>query len=155
MQLTSSAFDHEQRIPDRYTCEGEDVSPALSWDGVPDGTSSLALVMDDPDAPPGTWVHWVLYDLPPETRALPESVPADETLADGGTHGACWGVDTFSRLGYHGPCPPPGSPHRYIFKLYALSRRLGLAPKATLDEVMAAMQGSILDETKLIGTYGR
>ncbi len=111
--------------------------------------------MDDPDAPPGTWVHWVLYDLPADSTGLPEDVPQKERLEDGTAHGLCWGVGSFSRLGYHGPCPPPGSPHRYCFKLYALDAVLGLAPRATKSEVLKAMGGHVLAEVELVGTYGR
>ncbi|MDE2290871.1 MAG: YbhB/YbcL family Raf kinase inhibitor-like protein [Elusimicrobia bacterium] len=155
MELSSPAFKAGAAIPKRFTCEGEDVSPALSWSGVPAGTKSLAVVMDDPDAPPGTWVHWVLYDLPADAKGLPEGLPKEEALPDGARHGACWGVESFSRVGYYGPCPPPGKTHHYRFRLYALKARLELPPKATKDELLGAMEGNLLGEAKLVGTYQR
>lgn len=155
LAISSPAFQAEGAIPKKHTCDGEDLSPALMWTGVPEGTKSLALIMDDPDAPPGTWVHWVLYDLPAEAPGLPEGVPKEEKLESGATHGICWGVAEFSRVGYYGPCPPPGSPHRYYFKLYALDTKLGLPPRATKDDVLKAMEGHTLAEGELMGTYGR
>lgn len=155
MELTSTAFKHGTTIPKRYTCDGDDPSPPLAWKGAPAGTKSFALIMDDPDAPPGTWVHWVIYDLPGPSTGLPEGVPKTPALADGSKQGTCWGVDSFSRTGCFGPCPPPGKPHRYFFKLYALSAPLGLPPGATKAEVMKTMTGRVLAETTLMGTYGR
>ena len=155
MELKSSAFDAKSRIPTRYTCDGEDVSPPLAWSGAPPGTQSFVMIMDDPDAPPGNWVHWVLYDLPPDSEELAEGLPKEEKLGNGAVHGACWGVSSFSRVGYHGPCPPPGSPHRYFFRLYALDTKLALTPKATKDAVVERMQGHVLAEAELVGQYGR
>jgi Raf kinase inhibitor-like YbhB/YbcL family protein len=155
MKLTSPSFDANSAIPARYTCDGEDLSPALHWSDVPEDAKSLVVIMDDPDAPPGTWVHWVLYDLPGNLTDLPEGVPEKERLEEGAAHGACWGVESYSRIGYHGPCPPPGDPHRYYFRLYALDTRLDLAPRATKDEVVKAMKGHVLAEAELMGTYGR
>lgn len=155
LTLTSSAFAEGETVPGLYTCDGKDLSPALKWSEPPTGTQSFALIMDDPDAPPGTWVHWVLYDLPPTTRELKEGFPKDESFSDGSKHGASWGVKTYERAGYGGPCPPPGAPHRYYFKLYALDRKLGLPAKATKAEVEQAMQGHVLAETSLMGRYGR
>src|SRR5262249_23044587 len=122
MRLTSSAFQEGKPIPTPYTGEGPDKSPALAWDGVPDGTKSFALICDDPDAPRGTWVHWVLFNLPADTRSLPEGVPTDDRLPSG----ALQGTTDFKRPGYGGPYPPPGKPHRYFFKLYALDTTLNL-----------------------------
>ena len=122
MQLTSTAFTNGAPIPARYTCEGKDLSPPLRWSGVPAGAKSLALIADDPDAPVGTWVHWVLYDLPPSLAELSEDVPKTQTIAGG----ARQGLNDFRRPGYGGPCPPPGKPHRYFFKLYALDKPLEL-----------------------------
>jgi hypothetical protein len=153
--LQSDAFDTGATIPRVHTCDGEDVSPALAWSGAPAGTRSYTLIMDDPNAPPGTWVHWVLYDLPADTTGLDRGLPKTERVASGGVQGACWGVDTFARVGYHGPCPPPGKPHRYVFKLYALDAALGLDPRATKVAVERAMRGHVLAEAKLIGIYGR
>jgi len=153
MQLTTTAFKSGTAIPKKFT--GEDVSPPLAWTGVPAGTQSFALIMEDPDAPPGTWVHWVLYDLPGTLRELKENTPKTETLKNGGTHGACWGVDRFDRVGYYGPCPPPGKPHRYYFRIYALDTVLKWPPKKTAAELRQAMKGHILGEGELMGTYGR
>ena len=109
--LTKSAFTDEGEIPKKHTCDGEDISPALAWRDVPGKTASLVLIMDDPDAPAGTWVHWVLYDLPAGLRELPEGLPRTGRPNVRGVHGVCWGVDHFDRIGSHGPCPPPGGPH--------------------------------------------
>jgi len=155
MNLSSTAFGPGGRIPARHTCDGEDLSPPLAWDGVPEGTRSLALIMDDPDAPPGTWVHWVLYNLPAESRGLEEGVPKNAALDDGAAHGVCWGVSSYSRVGYFGPCPPPGSPHRYSFRLYALDAALELEPKASKERVERAMSGHVLASAELVGLYGR
>ncbi len=150
-ELRSGAFAANQTIPRRHTCEGQDLSPALEWSGVPTGTAALALIVDDPDAPAGTWVHWVLYDLPPDLQQLKEAIPGSETLEGG----AKQGVNDFRRVGYGGPCPPPGSPHRYFFKLYAIDQKLGLKSRATKQQVVDAMKGHILDEAQLVGLYKR
>jgi Raf kinase inhibitor-like YbhB/YbcL family protein len=150
-ELKSSAFQASRMIPKQYTCEGPDLSPALSWTDPPQGTRAFALIMDDPDAPMGTWVHWVLYDLPADTRELPEGVPTKETLSSG----ARQGTNDFRRVGYGGPCPPPGSPHRYFFKLYALDQMTGLKPRATKQQLLDAIKGHILGETQLMGQYKR
>lgn len=149
--LKSPAFAHEQAIPRKHTCDGPDLSPALAWDEPPAGTVSFALVMDDPDAPGGTWVHWVLYDLPAATRQLPEGVPARESLPDGSKQG----VNDFRRIGYGGPCPPPGKPHRYVFTLYVLDKATELPPRATKAQLLKAIQGHVLAEARLLGKYGR
>ncbi len=150
MKLSSPAFSANGLIPALYTCDSQDISPALSWDDPPAGTQSFALICDDPDAPGKTWVHWVLYDLPATVSELPESVPPTATLENGGIHG----INDFGRLGYGGPCPPSGT-HRYFFKLYALARKLGLKPGATKAELLTAMAGHILAETELMGRYAR
>jgi Raf kinase inhibitor-like YbhB/YbcL family protein len=111
--------------------------------------------MDDPDAPPGKWVHWVVYDLPRDASGLPEGVPRMERLSNNAAQGQCWGVKAFSRLGYYGPCPSPGPPHRYYFKLYALDRMLGLALRSTNTDVLRAMDGHVLAQADLVGTYRR
>jgi Raf kinase inhibitor-like YbhB/YbcL family protein len=151
LQIKSSAFEDGATIPKKYTCDGEDRSPALSWSGVPDGTKSFALICDDPDAPMGTWVHWVLWGLPPDTMSLPEGVPADTTLASG----ARQGLNSWPRVGYGGPCPPPGKPHRYYFKLYALDAELNLPSSANKAALEKAMKGHILAEAQVMGKYGR
>jgi hypothetical protein len=151
LKLTSAAFQDQGTIPTRYTCDGQDISPALSWTGAPGGTKSFALIMDDPDARPNTWVHWVLYDLPANANALPENVPKKEELASGARNG----VNGEPKIGYEGPCPPPGPEHLYHFRLYALSAKLGLKPGATKSEIEKAMKGRILGEAQLRGRYGR
>jgi Raf kinase inhibitor-like YbhB/YbcL family protein len=155
IEVKSSAFEAGQPIPRKYSCEGEDVSPPLSWSGLPKGTTSLALIMDDPDAPPGTWVHWVLFDLRGDLLGLEEGGPKNESLENGAVQGRSWGVDEFERNRYSGPCPPPGKPHHYHFKLYALDRKLGLKPDATKFDVLKAMKGHVLGQGELIGTYQR
>ena len=149
--LASSAFEGGERIPTRYTCDGEDISPPLSWKGVPEGTRSLALVVEDPDAPRGTFVHWVIYDIPPDTEGLPAGVPRERELASG----ARQGINDFGVIGYRGPCPPPGKLHRYFFILLALDVELPLEPGATQAELETALKGHVLGEAKLMGTYGR
>lgn len=151
--LSSSAFKDGAAIPVKYSCDGPDVSPPLTWSGMPAGTATFALIVDDPDAPGGTWVHWVLYDLPGSASELPENVPKTEQLKELG--GALQGKTDFRRPGYGGPCPPPGPAHRYFFKLYALDGRLNLAAGATKQDVERAMQGHILGRAQLMGTYGR
>lgn len=150
-ELKSTAFEANKTIPQKHSCEGSDVSPALEWGEVPSGTATLALIADDPDAPAGTWVHWVIYDLPASLKGLKEGIPAVETL----DNGAKQGVNDFRRVGYGGPCPPPGNPHRYFFKLYALDRKLGLPSRATKQQVVNAMKGHILAEGELVGLYKR
>jgi len=150
-ELKSPAFKASQTIPKQYTCEGPDLSPPLSWTDPPQGTRAFALIVDDPDAPMGTWVHWVLYDLPAETLQLPEGVPTKETLSSG----AKQGTNDFRRVGYGGPCPPPGPAHRYFFKLYALDQMTGLKSRATKEQLLDAIKGHVLGETQLIGQYKR
>ena len=155
--LTSPAFLHEERIPSQYTFEGEDISPGLEWSNVPEGTKSFTLSCLDPDAPPGTWVHWVLYDLLAGASSLDENLPKSEKLENGALQGACWGVDSFSRVGYYGPCPPLGhGDHRYFFRLYALdTESLSLPPNATWFQVEKAFSGHVLGTAEYMGTYSR
>lgn len=152
-ELTSRAFGEGERIPTRHTCDGPDVSPPLSWSDAPAATKAFALICDDPDAPRGTWVHWVLYDVLTGIAALPEGVPSKEVLPNLG--GAKQGRSDFGRIGYGGPCPPPGKPHRYFFKLYALDRALGLQAAARKVDVEREMQGHVLAHAQLMGTFGR
>lgn len=151
ISLLSDAFEEGTPIPRQHTCDGADLSPALSWEGIPDGTRSLALICDDPDAPVGTWVHWVIYGLPADAVELPAGVPTDPEL-EGGVR---QGVNDFGRYGYGGPCPPPGPPHRYFFRVYALDAELDLSAGASKQELLAAMEGDVLDEGVLMGTYQR
>jgi Raf kinase inhibitor-like YbhB/YbcL family protein len=149
MQLKSSAFNTNDLIPSKYTCDGQDISPALSWDAPPAGTQSLVLIVDDPDAPMGTFVHWVLYNLPPDLQHLPEHVTAANL-----PNGALQGKNDFKRTGYGGPCPPGGT-HRYFFKLYAIDQPLTLAAEATKAQVLNVIEGHTLASTELVGRYSR
>jgi Raf kinase inhibitor-like YbhB/YbcL family protein len=149
--VTSAAFADRASIPRRYTCEGENLSPPLAWQGVPARARSLALICDDPDAPMGTWVHWVLFNLRASARGLPAAVPPAVALAGG----ARQGVNGFQKPGYGGPCPPPGKAHRYFFKLYALDAPLALSGAVTKRQLEAAMKGHVLGRGQLVGTYRR
>lgn len=149
-ELTSSAFSNGSPIPRKFTCDGEDVSPELTWTDPPPGTKSLALICDDPDAPVGNWVHWVIFNLPPETRGLPEHVPPSKQLSGG----ALQGSNDFRKIGYGGPCPPGGT-HRYYFKLYALDIILNLPAGSSKAKLERAMQGHIIAEAHLMGRYSR
>jgi len=151
LELKSSAFEQGKDIPQKYSCEGQDISPPLEWSGAPDGTKSFALISDDPDAPVGIWVHWVIYDIPADSTELKEGVSKDPILSDGSKQG----MSDFGRVGYGGPCPPPGKPHRYFFKLYALDAMLNLNPGATKKQLRKTMEGHILSESQLIGRYKR
>lgn len=146
--FSSPAFGHGQPIPAVYTCKGRDISPPLTWSDLPQGTKSLALIMDDPDAPMGTWVHWVIYNIPSTRTGLEEAIPSEERLADGSLQGK----NSWRRIGYGGPCPPSGT-HRYYFRLYALDSMLSLAPGATKEQLLQAMQGHILAEAEWMGTF--
>ena len=150
MNLTSSAFSYGQPIPVKYSCKGENVSPPLAWDEPPAGTKSLALIMDDPDAPAGTWDHWVLYNIPTSAHGWPENTPRDAELVNG----ARQGKNSGGRIGYDGPCPPSGM-HRYFFKLYALDTTLSLSSGAYKNAVLAAMEGHILAQAELMGTFSK
>jgi Raf kinase inhibitor-like YbhB/YbcL family protein len=150
MKLTSSAFEYGQPIPIRYSCKGDDVSPALAWDESPAGTKSLALIMDDPDTPVGTWVHWVLFNIPVSAHEWPENTPTDSILPNG----AVQGITSARSHGYHGPCPPSGT-HRYFFKLYALDTLLSLPSSASKADLLAAMEGHILAQAELMGTFSK
>jgi len=150
IKITSSAFEEGGMIPAKYTCDGADVSPPLQWDVVPEGTKSIALICDDPDAPMGTWVHWVLFNLPCDAKELVENIPAEETLPNG----ARQGVSDFGRIGYGGPCPPSGT-HRYFFKIYALDAEVGLEAGINKHQLLKAMEGHILGQGRLVGKYKR
>jgi Raf kinase inhibitor-like YbhB/YbcL family protein len=147
-EISSTAFKNGEMIPSKFSCKGSDISPALTWTGAPAGTQSFALIMDDPDAPMGTWVHWVMYNIPASTRELKEAMPIDAKLSDGSIQGYTSAKST----GYHGPCPPSGT-HRYFFKLYALDTMLSLSAKADKKELLAAMEGHILANVELMGTF--
>jgi Raf kinase inhibitor-like YbhB/YbcL family protein len=149
--VESDAFEAEGTIPQLYTCDGDDISPSLRWSEPPAGTQSLALIFDDVDAPVRTWVHWVIFNIAADARSLPEGVPADPSVAGLGVHGS----NSWGRLGYGGPCPPKGGPHRYTFRLYALDTVLDLDAGASRAELDTAMEGHILSTGQLMGRYGR
>jgi Raf kinase inhibitor-like YbhB/YbcL family protein len=146
-EITSTAFKQEEPIPPMYSCKGEDISPPLAWGDPPEGTQSFALIMDDPDAPGGTWDHWIVYNLPGDVRELPEGM-------ERGDLGTTFGANSWGRVDYGGPCPPSGT-HRYFFKLYALDTNLELGQGASKNQLQAAMEGHILAESELMGTFSR
>lgn len=149
-QITSPAFSEGEPIPAQYSGFGKNVSPPLRWSDPPAGTKSFVLIMDDPDAPKGTWVHWVLYHIPAYERAMQEAMPSKPILGDGSRQGK----NSSQRLGYNGPQPPSGS-HHYTFKLYAVNIMPDLAAGASKEQVMSAIKGHVLAEAKLVGTYSR
>lgn len=151
MTITSSAFQYGEAIPEKYSCEGQDVSPELTWGGVPEGTQSLALILDDPDAPGGTFNHWVIYNIPVGTLELAEAISKTSELSDGTMQGR----NSFGSTGYGGPCPPPGLAHHYYFTIYALDITLDLGAGASKTQVLAAMEGHILAQAETMGTYQR
>jgi Raf kinase inhibitor-like YbhB/YbcL family protein len=149
--VSSPSFESGVEIPKKFTCEGADVSPELELKSPPEGTLSFALIADDPDAPAGTWTHWVLYDLPAETKTLPEGMAKIDEVPTGGRQGR----NDFRKIGYGGPCPPAGKPHRYFFRVYALDKKLNLKPGASRQEVEQAMQGHVLASAEWMGKYQR
>jgi Raf kinase inhibitor-like YbhB/YbcL family protein len=149
--VSSSDFQSGGDIPKKFTCDGADSSPELSWTEPPAGTQSLALITDDPDAPVGTFTHWVLFNLPASTHSLAGNVSKIDELPNGARQGR----NGFRKIGYGGPCPPPGKPHRYYFKLYALDKQLDLNPGASKEELEKALEGHILGKAEIVGKYGR
>jgi Raf kinase inhibitor-like YbhB/YbcL family protein len=150
-EVRSPSFAAGGDIPVKHTCDGRDVSPPLRWTDPPAKTKSFALIADDPDAPVGTWVHWVLYAIPGAASELAEGVPPRDTVAGIGTHG----VNDFGKVGYGGPCPPRGPGHRYFFKLYALDAEISLPPRTTKAGVLEALEGHVLGQAELMGRYKR
>jgi hypothetical protein len=150
IKITSSAFEEGGMIPAKYTCDEDDISPQLQWEGVPEGAKSIALISDDPDAPMGTWVHWVMYNIPADKTELAEDIPEDETLADGVKQG----VTDFGKTGYGGPCPPSGT-HRYYFKIYALDTMIESDDVLNKKTLLEKMEGHVLAEGQLMGRYKR
>jgi hypothetical protein len=148
IKITSSAFENECIIPAKYTCDGVDISPPLQWEGIPEGAESIALICDDPDAPMGTFVHWVVFNLPADATQLDENVPSEKTLPNG----AKQGTSEFGKIGYGGPCPPSGT-HRYFFKMYALDAQVDLEAGASKSELLKAMDGHIVAQGQLMGKY--
>lgn len=150
-KISTPSFSNGGNIAQKFTCDGADVSPQLSWSEPPSGAKTLALLVDDPDAPVGNWNHWTMWNVPATVRSLTEGVPKDAELPDGSRQGQ----NDFRKIGYNGPCPPAGKPHRYYFKLYALGAKLDLKPAATKKDVEAAMKGHILAQSDWMGRYGR
>lgn len=150
IKIESPAFKYGDFIPSIYTCDGANISPPLKWEGIPEGTKSIALICDDPDAPIGDWVHWVLYNIPPETKELKENIPPEKILKDNSIHG----LNDWKKYGYGGPCPPSGV-HRYYFKIFALDIKLNLGPGATKKQLLDAMKGHIISQGELMGKYQR
>lgn len=148
ISLTSTSFGNMEIIPTEFTCDGADISPPLAWSGLSPDTQSVALICDDPDAPVGTWVHWVCYDIPATVTRLAQGVPKTDIIPSGGKQG----INDFSKVGYGGPCPPSGT-HRYFFKLYALDCMLEYSAGKSKHEIEQGMRGHILGEAQLIGTY--
>ena len=151
MQMTSPAFADGERIPVNYTADGADKSPELRWGGIPPNTQSFALICEDPDAPRGTWTHWVLFNIPADRTSLAEGLATDKELPDGSRQGK----NDFGKIGYGGPSPPRGKPHRYVFKIYALDAKLDLPAGASRADVLKAVKGHILAEGQVTGQYGR
>jgi len=151
LRVSSPLWKRGETIPKKYTGDGADVSPPLDFQGVPPGTQSFVLICDDPDAPVGTWVHWVIYDIPGTAKGLPEGVVTDASLPDGSRQGR----NSWKKSGYGGPSPPPGKPHRYFFRLYALRERLHVAPGLSAKEIEAAAQAKSIEVAEYMGTYGR
>ncbi len=151
LRLSSPQWKRGETIPKKYSGDGADVSPPLLFEGIPPGTKSFALVCDDPDAPMGTWVHWVIYDVPGTAKGLPEGVPTDLSLPDGSSQGR----NSWKRSGYGGPSPPPGKPHRYFFRLYALREPLGAAPGLGAKEIENGARAKAIETAEFMGTYGR
>jgi hypothetical protein len=149
--MRSGSFQHGHEIPMKYTCDGSDTSPQISWESVPEGTETLALIMDDPDAPGKVFTHWVIYNIPASRDELPEGVPAEKIVKKGCSQG----MNDFKMMGYGGPCPPPGKPHHYRFHLYALDTILDVPSGASKNAILSAMKGHVLAENEIIGLYGR
>ena len=150
ISVTSSAFKDGEMIPCKYTCDGDDISPPIDWSGIPADAKSVAMISDDPDAPGGTWIHWVIFNIPPQVKGLPENIPPHKTLENG----AIQGVNGSHQIGYGGPCPPSGV-HRYFFKIYALDTVLSLKPGAAKKDLEEAMKAHILAQGQLMGRYKR
>lgn len=149
--VSSPAFNEGEFIPWKYTCDGMNISPPINWHDAPEGTRSIVLICDDPDAPSETWDHWILFNIDPVKGGLPEAIPKIRTLPGGESHG----TNSWGRMDYGGPCPPSGKPHRYFFKLYALDREVSISPGAKKSEVLESIKGYVLAKAELVGLYGR
>ena len=151
LRIASSEIADGAPIPVQFTCEGSDISPQIRWEGAPDGTKAMAMIVDDPDAPVGTFVHWVIFDLSPSTNGLDQAVPKNETLPGGGHQG----TNGFGKIGYNGPCPPPGETHHYHFRLFALDREVDPGPRAKAEALEKAIAGHVKGSAELVGTFSR
>lgn len=151
LRVSSPQWKMGETIPTKYTGDGADISPPLVFEGVPNGTKAFALICDDPDAPVGTWVHWVIYDIPGMAKGLPEGIPTEGSLSDGSRQGR----NSWKKTGYGGPSPPPGAPHRYFFRLYALRAPLGLGPGLSAKEVESAARTKSIEAAQFLGIYRR
>jgi hypothetical protein len=151
LRVSTTSFTPGNTIPKKYTCDAQDLSPELSWSGAPASTKAYALIADDPDAPVGTWTHWLLWNIPASVHELQEGVSKNAQLPDGSRQGQ----NDFKKVGYNGPCPPPGKPHRYYFKLYALDSQLEVKPGATRSELETAIKQHTLEQAEVLGRYGR
>ena len=151
MNIYSNVFKNNQMIPSKYTCKGENISPPLNWDSIPENTKSLVLIVDDPDAPMGTWIHWVLYNIPPTLNNLSENIEQNKTYIDSGM---IQGINSGKYIGYQGPCPPSGT-HRYFFKIYALDIAIEPVEKMTKSQILKAMENHIIAHGELIGLYSK
>ena len=151
MRVWSPKIKNGEKIPNIYTCKGKDISPPILWEDVPDKTESFALISSDPDAPMGTWIHWLIYDIPKNVRSLPEGIPQVLLLPDGSKQGK----NDFGNIGYGGPCPPPGKYHRYFFKLYALDKDLSLPERLTEKELLAKIKKHIIEIAEFYGIFSR
>jgi len=149
LNLRTTAFENGAKIPEKHTCKGEDVPPPLSWDGVPGGTASLAMTLEDPDAPGGTFLHWIIYDIPAQSKGLELIVPVEKHLKNG----AIQGKNDFGKTGYGGPCPPKGEEHRYFFRLYALKKKLRPESIHRLEDFYKAINGLVLDKAEYMGRF--
>jgi hypothetical protein len=150
-KISSASFPNGGDIPKKYTCDGADISPELSWSEPPQGTKSFTIIAEDPDAPAGTWTHWVLFDVAEATTSLAENVNKIDELPGGERQGR----NDFRKIGYNGPCPPPGKPHRYFYRIFALSEKLNLEPGTGKPEVEKAMEGRVLGQAEWMGKYQR
>ena len=150
-QISSTSFQAGGSIPKKYTCDGQDLSPALAWSGAPQNTKAFALIADDPDAPARTWTHWLIWNIPSSVQQLSEGTPKQPQLSDGTRQGQ----NDFGKIGYNGPCPPPGKPHRYFVRLYALGGAVELKPGASRKELENALKANVLGQTEVMGRYGR
>ena len=149
MTLSSAGFQNEAAIPRRFSCQGDNISPALSWTDIPQGTQSFALVCEDPDAPGGTFIHWVIWNIPATEKGLAEHIPTSDSLPNGVRQG----INSGKKIGYMGPCPPAGNAHRYYFRLYALDTKLDLSGEVTRDKLISAVHDHVLGEGEIMGTY--